>query len=143
MNEFVYLSWRPTTLTRRNLFQGASVVLAGTMLPTSASTADTLAAAPAPAQPSCASDDLTGDLARYIVAARQQNLPPKVMQDGKHRLMDALRAIVSGSRLRPGEAAIRFIRAQGGVHESSVLGTDLRTSAINAALANAWNGASS
>jgi 2-methylcitrate dehydratase PrpD len=71
-----------------------------------------------------------------MVAARQQILPPKVMQDAKHRVLDALSAIVSGSRLRPGEAAIRFVRAQGGVHESSVLGTDIKTSAINAALAN-------
>ena len=71
-----------------------------------------------------------------MVAARQQNLPPKVMMDGKHRILDALGAIVSGSRLRPGEMAIRFIRAQGGVPEACVVGTDFKTSAINAALAN-------
>jgi 2-methylcitrate dehydratase PrpD len=123
------------TLTRRNLFQGAGVVLAATMLPASA-VADTPAAAPAPASPSGASADLTGELARYMATARQQNLPPTVMQNGKHRLLDTLAAIVSGSRLRPGEAAIRFIRTQGGLHESSVLGTDIKASAINAALAN-------
>jgi hypothetical protein len=71
-----------------------------------------------------------------MVAARQQNLPPKVLLDGKHRILDALAAIASGSRLRPGEMAIRFIRSQGGVPEASVLGTDFKTSAINAALAN-------
>jgi len=124
------------TLTRRNLFQGAGVVLASTMLPASGPIADTPAAASAPASASGASADLTGELARYMVAARQQNLPPKVIQDGKHRVLDALAAIVSGSRLRPGEAAIRFIRTQSGVHESSVLGTDIKVSAINAALAN-------
>ena len=124
-------------LTRRNLFQGgAGVVLATAMLPASASMADTPAAGPAAATPSGGSADLTGELARYMVEARQQNLTPKVMQDGKHRVLDALGAIVSGSRLRPGEAAIRFIRTQGGVHESSVLGTDIKTSAINAALVN-------
>ena len=122
------------TLTRRDLFQGAGVVLAATILPASASMAD--AAAEPPATASGASADLTGELARYMIAARQQNLPPKVTQDGKHRVLDVLAAIVSGSRLRPGEVAIRFIRTQGGVHESSVLGTDIKTSAINAALAN-------
>ena len=124
------------TLTRRNLFQGAGVALAGTMLPASTSMADAPAATPAPARTSGASADLTGELARYMVAAREQNLQQKVLQDGKHRVLDALEAIVSGSRLRPGDAAIRFIRTQGGVHESSVLGTDIKTSAINAALAN-------
>jgi 2-methylcitrate dehydratase PrpD len=44
--------------------------------------------------------------------------------------------MVSGSRLKPGELAIRFVRAQGGVPEASVLATDIKTSAINAALVN-------
>lgn len=119
--------------TRRNLLQGAGVALAATMFPGRVSGAD---APPTSAKGSGAAADLTGELARYMVAARQQNLSPKVMQDGKHRVVDALAAIVSGSALRPGQAAIRFIRTQGGVQESSVLGTDLRTSAINAALVN-------
>jgi 2-methylcitrate dehydratase PrpD len=45
-------------------------------------------------------------------------------------------AMVSGARLKPGELAISYIRAQGGVPEASVLATDIKTSAINAALAN-------
>ena len=125
------------TLTRRNLLQGTGAVIAASVLPAGAARAESPAAAPAPVKAaSGASIDLTGELARYMVAARQQNLPPKVMLDGKHRILDALAAIVSGSRLRPGEMAIRFIRAQGGVPEASVLGTDFKTSAINAALAN-------
>jgi len=32
--------------------------------------------------------------------------------------------------------AIRYIRAQGGVPEASVLATNIKTSAVNAALAN-------
>jgi 2-methylcitrate dehydratase PrpD len=48
--------------------------------------------------------------------------------------------MVSGARLKPGEMAIRFVKTQGGVAEASVLTTNLRTSAINAALANAMFG---
>jgi 2-methylcitrate dehydratase PrpD len=125
------------TLTRRNLLQGTGVAIAASVLPAGAARAESPAAAPPPVKAaSGASIDLTGELARYMVAARQQNLPPKVMLDGKHRILDALAAIASGSRLRPGEMAIRFIRSQGGVPEASVLGTDFKTSAINAALAN-------
>ena len=54
----------------------------------------------------------------------------------RHRILDTLGAMVSGARLKPGEMAIRFVRAQGGVGEASVLTTDIRTSAVNAALAN-------
>ena len=44
--------------------------------------------------------------------------------------------MVSGSRLKPGEMAIRYARSQGGVAEASVLATDIMTSAVNAALVN-------
>jgi 2-methylcitrate dehydratase PrpD len=93
-------------------------------------------AAPPTQSATTAERDLTGELARYMVAARDQQLPPQVAMEGKHRIIDALAAIVSGSRLPPGQAAFRFIRSQGGTPESAVLGTDFRTSAINAALAN-------
>ena len=44
--------------------------------------------------------------------------------------------MVSGAHLKPGEMAIRYVRAQGGTPEATVLTTDIRTSAVNAALAN-------
>jgi 2-methylcitrate dehydratase PrpD len=84
-----------------------------------------------------ASTDLTGRVARYMAAARQQPLPADVLRETKHRVLDTVAAMVSGARLKPGEMAIRFARAQGGTPEASVLTTDIRTSAINAALVNA------
>jgi 2-methylcitrate dehydratase PrpD len=80
--------------------------------------------------------DVTGQLAAYMARARDMRLPPNVAQDGKHRILDGLAAIVSGSHLPAGEMAIAFARAQGGVAEATVLATDIRTSAVNAALAN-------
>jgi 2-methylcitrate dehydratase PrpD len=56
--------------------------------------------------------------------------------DAKHRILDTLSAMVSGARLKPGEMAIQYARSQGGVAEASVVTTNLRTTAINAALAN-------
>src|SRR6266567_6993656 len=81
--------------------------------------------------------DITGPLAHYMAGARDQDLAPHVAQEAKHRILDTLAAIVSGSHLQAGEMAIRFARAQGGVAEATVLTTDIRTSAVNAALANA------
>ena len=84
--------------------------------------------------------DITGQLAQYMVESREQSLPPDVGQAAKHRILDSIGAIVSGARLRPGELAIRYVRSQGGTLESSVLATDLKTSAVNAALVNGMFG---
>jgi len=84
--------------------------------------------------------DITGPLARYMAEARQRVLPLQVAKEGKHRILDSLAAMVSGAHLKPGEMAIRFARAQGGTAEASVLTTDIRTTAINAALVNGMFG---
>lgn len=84
--------------------------------------------------------DITGTLARYMVEARDRPLPAEVAQAGKHRILDTLGAVISGARLKPGEMAIKFITLQGGTPESSVLATNIKTSAVNAALANGMFG---
>jgi 2-methylcitrate dehydratase PrpD len=48
--------------------------------------------------------------------------------------------MVSGTRLKPGEAAIEYIRTQGGTEQASVLTTNIMTTAVNAALANGMFG---
>ena len=87
-----------------------------------------------------AAADITGQLARYMAEARGRSLPPHVARAGKHRILDSIAAMVSGSHLKPGEMAIRFARAQGGTAEASVLTTGIRTTAINAALVNGMFG---
>jgi 2-methylcitrate dehydratase PrpD len=71
-----------------------------------------------------------------MVEARDRSLPPQVVLDAKHRILDTVGAMISGAGLKPGEMAIKYVRGQGGVAEASVLTTDIRTSAVNAALAN-------
>ena len=83
-----------------------------------------------------AATEITGRLARYMAEARERRLPPDVARETRHRILDTLAAIVSGAHLKPGEMAIRYARAQGGVAEATVLTTDIRTTAVNAALAN-------
>jgi hypothetical protein len=43
--------------------------------------------------------DITGQLAAYMAQARDMRLAPHVAQEAKHRILDALAAIVSGSHL--------------------------------------------
>jgi len=84
-----------------------------------------------------ADSDLTARLSRYMVAARGTALPDAVMLACKHHILDTFAAMVSGSRLAPGMAAVKYIRGLGGEPQASVIGSQFRTTMINAAFANA------
>jgi 2-methylcitrate dehydratase PrpD len=75
-------------------------------------------------------------LASYIAAAPRRTLPAKVTERARHHLLDTLAAMISGAQLLPGRRAIEFVKTQGGVAEAMVIGSNIVTSAINAALAN-------
>jgi len=79
-------------------------------------------------------------LVAYIAAAPRERLPARVVERAKHHLLDTLAAMLSGSQLLPGQRAIEFAKAQGGTREACVIGSDIVTSAINAALANGMFG---
>ena len=81
--------------------------------------------------------DITGTLARHMVASRDAALPPEVMEAAKHRILDTFGAMLSGARLHPGVVAVNYVRGLGGAPQASVVASNLRTSAVNAALANA------
>ena len=115
---------------RRRLLQGAGGLVAATAIPFRQD----------PSSRTRTAANVTGRLARYMVEARDRRLPPQVAREGKHRILDTLGAMVSGARLKPGEMAMRYIREQGGIPEASVLTTNIRTSAVNAALVNGMFG---
>ena len=77
-------------------------------------------------------------LSKYIVEAGGKSLSEAVSEEAKHHILDTTAAMVSGSRLKPGELAIKFVRAQGGTSEAQVIGADFLTTAINAAMANGF-----
>jgi 2-methylcitrate dehydratase PrpD len=75
-------------------------------------------------------------LSEYIASARRIGLPENVSIRARHHILDAIAAMVSGSVLPPGRLAIGYIKGQGGVREARVIGSELLTTAVNAALAN-------
>jgi 2-methylcitrate dehydratase PrpD len=75
-------------------------------------------------------------LAAYIAGSQGNPLPADVAEKTKFHIMDTLAAMVTGSRLKPGRAAINFIGSQGGTPEAAVVGSNVVTTAINAAMAN-------
>src|SRR5262245_60909974 len=113
------------------MLQGTGGLIAAAALP-----AAPLAAAESSKAPARAPGDVTGRLARYMVQARTRALPPAALMECKHRILDTMGAIVSGARLKPGEMALRYVRSQGGVEEASVVASNFRTTAVNAALIN-------
>jgi 2-methylcitrate dehydratase PrpD len=76
------------------------------------------------------------DLSAYVSAALRRPLPPAVLEKTKHHILDTIAAMVSGSRLAPGKKAIAYVKTLGGVKEACVIGSNITTSAGNAALAN-------
>src|SRR5439155_15468617 len=78
----------------------------------------------------------TRALSEYIAGALARPLPPNVAEKARHHILDTLAAMVSGSRLAPGRAAIGYIRRLGGACEAAGAGSRIMTSAVNAALAN-------
>src|SRR5437867_2739285 len=118
-----------SVMRRRRMLKGLSGLVAAAVLRPAVAARAVVQGGAAPAT------DVTGRLARYMVAARDRELPPKVLQATKHRILDTIAAIVSGAKLKPGEMAIRYVRSQGGPAEASVPTTNIKTAAVNAALA--------
>ncbi len=79
-------------------------------------------------------------VATYIAKALAKPLPKAVLEKTKHHVLDTMAAMVSGSRLPPGQAAISYIKTRGGTAEACVIGSRIVTSAENAALANGMLG---
>jgi 2-methylcitrate dehydratase PrpD len=79
---------------------------------------------------------LTTALSEYMAAARGRPLPDDVVEVAKRHILDTLAAMVSGSELPPGRAALAFARSQAGRATATVVGSSLSLGPIEAALVN-------
>lgn len=77
----------------------------------------------------------TRRLSSYVAEAPGRPLPEDVAEKARHHILDTLAAMVSGTHLHPGKMALAYIATLGGTKEATVIGSRLRTSAVNAALA--------
>ena len=89
------------------------------------------------AQQPAAISPITQTLAAYIAAAPRKALPKSVIEKTKHHILDTLAAMVSGSKLPPGKAALAYAKTLGGTPEATVVGSRRLTTTVNAALVNA------
>ena len=79
---------------------------------------------------------VTSTLSTYMSAAKDRPLPELAVERSKRHILDTLAAMVVGSELVPGHAAIRFARAYGGSQVSTVVASNLLLGPIEAALVN-------
>src|SRR5260370_16351840 len=101
------------TPTRRDVLQGGSAI-AATALPSGVATG---------AQPV---GPVMAALSAYMHDAQDRALPDDVIEKAKHHILDTFAAMISGSELAPGRAAISFARGYGGAPGAPLLGSDRR-----------------
>jgi 2-methylcitrate dehydratase PrpD len=114
-------SWQ---LTRRSLLQRAGWAAA---------------AAGISRVPALAADSVSPAMARlssYMSEARNRALPDEVSEKAKHHILDTFAAMVSGSELVPGQAALKFARSYRGEKVSTVICSNVLCGTLEAALVN-------
>ena len=130
---------RDRRLTRRDLLQRAGWAAAAAAIPRAGgATAWQRGAAVASGQTAAdfPTSEVMTTLSTYMSAARDRALPEDVLERAKRHVLDTIAAMVSGSELTPGRAAIAFARAYGGKAVATIVGETILCGPIEAALAN-------
>ena len=78
----------------------------------------------------------TSELADYVATLRYDALPQSVVSAAKRATLDLLGVIFPALQYEPAKVMNGYIRHVGGTPRATVIGTDIRTSTANAALAN-------
>jgi 2-methylcitrate dehydratase PrpD len=65
-------------------------------------------------------------LSDYMSAARSRELPEEVVEKTKQHVLDTFAAMVSGSELAPGKAALNFARSYGGEKVATVVSSNVQ-----------------
>lgn len=110
------------TMTRRALISRGALALVAAALPAARLRAEV--------------SPVMATLSRYMAAAKDRPLPADVLEAVKHHVLDTFAAMVSGSELPPGRAALSFAAAQAGRPVATVVGSAIVTSPMDAALIN-------
>jgi 2-methylcitrate dehydratase PrpD len=109
--------------SRRALLNAGALVAGATLLPAARSRAQVVGS-------------VMDALSRYMAAARERPLPPAVIEQTKQHVLDTLAAMVSGTKLLPGQAALRFAATQTHGGAATVVGADFTLDPGTAALVN-------
>jgi len=120
-------------LSRRSMLELAGLAVATAALPPGVGTAKS-----SPGQGSTGQgvSAVMDKLSRYMSEASGHALPDEVTEKTKQHILDTLAAMISGSELIPGRAALQFAGAYGGKEVATVVASKILCGPIEAALAN-------
>src|ERR1700731_383841 len=123
----------PLAITRRDLLEWTGLALTAAAMPASA-----LSALSSPQQSTTpkSTGSVMNTLSTYMGEAANRPLPDEVVEKTKHHILDTFGAMVSGSKLLPGQRALQFAQSYGGKEISTVVASDLMCGPIEAALTN-------
>jgi len=122
----------PAPLTRRNLFEWAGLALASAAVPPAFSALSSSRQSTT----SNSSGSIMNVLSSYMSEAANRPLPDEVVEKTKHHILDTLGAMISGSKLLPGQRALQFVQTYGGKEVSTVIASNIVCGPIEAALTN-------
>src|ERR1700720_3875090 len=123
----------PLPITRRKLFEWAGLALTAAAVPAPALEA---LASPQQSPTSKSGGAVMNTLSTYMSEAADRPLPDEVVEKTKQHILDTLGAMVSGSKLLPGQRALQFAQSYGGKEISTVVASNLMCGPIEAALTN-------
>ena len=112
-------------ISRRDLIRYGALALGTAMLPSVRARAQSTVS------------PVMAALSDYMAAAKDQALPPDVVEKAKHHILDTFAAMLSGSELPPGRVALALAKAQAGRPSATVIGSSILTGPMDAALVNA------
>ena len=120
-------------LSRREMLELAGLAVATAAFPPGA-----VMAKPSPSRDSNGQgvSPVMDKLSRYMSEARDRALPDEVAEKTKQHIVDTLAAMISGSELTPGRAALQFVGAYGGKEVATVVASKIVCGPIEAALTN-------
>ena len=109
---------------RRKLLAQAGIALASTAIPKGVRAA-------------IATPSVMPQLSAYMAEAANRPLPAEVAEKSKHHILDTFAAMLSGSLLPPGSAALKYARAGGTGGAATIVASTLTASPVEAAFVNA------
>src|SRR5882762_6051315 len=119
-------------LTRRGLLKSAGWTIAAAALPPVVERGKRFGAILAAES----GGPVMAKLSAYMSEARNRALPDEIIEKAKHHILDTFAAMISGSELPPGRAALNFARSYGGEKVATIVCSNQLCGPIEAALAN-------
>src|SRR6266849_6382338 len=120
-------------LSRRSLLELAGMAVASAAIPAGAAIMQPIPGGDSNGQ---GVSPVMQKLSTYMSEASGRALPNEVTEKTKQHILDTLAAMISGSELTPGRAALQFAGAYGGKEVATVVASKIVCGPIEAALTN-------